>query len=84
MNVISCDLVKLASKGNFDCIIHGCNCFNTMGLGVAKSIRFAFPEAYTVDQKTKKGSREKLGKISYAALVKKWTCNSCCECIYSI
>ena len=42
------DLIKLAIKGDFDVIIHGCNCFCTMGAGIAKSIKTAFPEAYLI------------------------------------
>ena len=29
------DLIKLALKGNFDVIVHGCNCFCTMKAGIA-------------------------------------------------
>ena len=29
------DLIKLAQKGKFDIIAHGCNCFCTMGAGIA-------------------------------------------------
>mgnify|MGYP001795501660 FL=1 len=39
MKTIKGDLVKLAIKGEFDLIIHGCNCFCTMGAGIAKTIR---------------------------------------------
>lgn len=50
----------------FDVIVHGCNCFCTMGSGFAKQIREHYPEAYEEDQKTKRGDRSKLGTISYA------------------
>ena len=65
---INGDLVKLALNNKFDAIIHGCNCFNTMGKGIAYTIRKVFPEAYEADKKTKKGDRNKLGDYSYAAL----------------
>lgn len=58
---INGDLIKLAQQGHFDIIVHGCNCFNTMGSGIAKQIREAFPEAWEADQRTKKGSLSKLG-----------------------
>jgi O-acetyl-ADP-ribose deacetylase (regulator of RNase III) len=29
------DLIKLALKGEFDVIVHGCNCFCQMGAGIA-------------------------------------------------
>lgn len=31
LNIISGDLIDLAKNGNFDVIIHGHNCFCTMG-----------------------------------------------------
>ena len=43
MNTIKGDLIDLAIEGKFDLIVHGCNCFNTMGKGIAKSIRQNFP-----------------------------------------
>lgn len=33
------DLIERAENGDFDVIIQGCNCFHTMGAGIAKSIR---------------------------------------------
>lgn len=66
MNYISGDLLEQAKNNHFDVIIHGCNCFNTMGAGIAKAIKSEFPEAFEVDQKTKKGDREKLGTITVA------------------
>lgn len=51
-----------------DCnvIIHGCNCFNTMGAGIAAQIRKFYPEAYKADLATVKGDRNKLGSFTYA------------------
>jgi len=50
-----------------DChvIAHGCNCFNTMGSGIARAIREKFPQAFTVDQATKRGDRSKLGNMTW-------------------
>ena len=45
-------------------IVHGCNCFNTMGSGIAKQVREQYPEAYEADQDTVKGDRGKLGRFS--------------------
>ena len=66
MKIIEGDLIGLALEGEFDLIVHGCNCFCTMGAGIAKTIKDVFPEAYKADLNTKKGSKEKLGKISTA------------------
>jgi O-acetyl-ADP-ribose deacetylase (regulator of RNase III) len=56
--------VKLAVEGEFDVIVHGCNCFCKMGAGVAKAIKNAFPEAADADTATLRGDRRKLGTIS--------------------
>lgn len=43
------DLVSLARGGQFNIIVHGCNCFETMGSGIAKQIREEYPAAYAAD-----------------------------------
>lgn len=58
------DLVTLAKNGEFDVIVHGANCFCTMGAGIARQIRDQFPEAYAADCATVKGDRTKLGTYS--------------------
>lgn len=68
MQSIQGDLLALAADGTFDVIIHGCNCQNAMGAGIAKSIRHRFPAAYDADLATKKGSRDKLGTFSSATI----------------
>lgn len=64
MNTVYGDLIALAVHGEFDVVIHGCNCFCTMGAGIARAVKTEFPEAYQVDIATKKGNREKLGDYS--------------------
>ena len=70
VKTIEGDLIKLAIQGEFDVIIHGCNCFCTMGAGIAKGIKTEFPEAFKADFATEKGSKEKLGSFSSATVVK--------------
>ena len=70
MRIIQANLIKLALSGHFDVIVHGCNCQCTMGAGIAKSIKQAFPEAYEADLRSAKGSREKLGKITFATVMR--------------
>lgn len=60
------DLILLAQKGYFDVIVHGCNCFNTMGAGIAKAIRDNFPASFIADQQTARGDKSKLGTITIA------------------
>lgn len=63
-NIVEGDLIALALKGKFDVIVHGCNCFCTMGAGIAYTIQKQFPEAYAADLMTNKGDRNKLGYFS--------------------
>ncbi len=64
MQVIHGNLITLAKQGQFDVIVHGCNCFCTMGAGIAKQIKMAFPSAYYADLDTYKGDKGKLGDYS--------------------
>ena len=66
MKRLTGDLIELAKDGEFDVIVHGCNCFHRMGAGIAKAIRKAFPEAEEADLKTSLRDRSKLGSISWA------------------
>ena len=66
MKTIKGNLITLAKNGEFDVIIHGCNCFCTMGAGIAKTIKEEFPEAYQADLATNNGDKSKLGEISVA------------------
>ena len=61
MKIIKGDLIALAKKGDFDVIVHGANCFNTMGGGIARQIRDHFPDAWLADQHSVWGDTDKLG-----------------------
>jgi len=43
------NLIDMAEQGEFDVIVHGCNCLNTMGSGIALEIRTRYPGAYDAD-----------------------------------
>jgi O-acetyl-ADP-ribose deacetylase (regulator of RNase III) len=62
---ITANLVELALKGEYDVILHGCNCMCNMGKGIAKQIAVAFPNACKADRETKSGDVYKLGSYSY-------------------
>ncbi len=70
MKVVKGDLLQLALQGQFDVIVHGCNCQCAMGAGIAKAIRKLFPEAYEADCRTFKGYVGKLGTFSRAKIVR--------------
>ncbi len=68
LNVITGDLLRSAKDGDFDVIVHGCNCFNAMGAGIAYAVKTQFPQANQADQLTKRADPAKLGKFSYAEI----------------
>ena len=55
------NLITLAYAGIFDVIVHGCNCFNTMGSGIALEVKNRIPGAYQADLRSIKGYKLKLG-----------------------
>jgi O-acetyl-ADP-ribose deacetylase (regulator of RNase III) len=60
------NLLDLAEAGEFDIVVQGCNCFNTMGGGIAREIRERYPMAHMVDYGTLKGDYNKLGNYTTA------------------
>lgn len=60
------NLIDMAEQGHFDVVVQGCNCFCTMGSGIAKEIKARYPIAYAVDCKTEAGDRNKLGSYTMA------------------
>jgi O-acetyl-ADP-ribose deacetylase (regulator of RNase III) len=66
MKTITGDLIELALDGEFDVIVHGCNCQCVMAAGIAKQIAAWFPEAEDEDIRSDGPDRSlKLGLISY-------------------
>jgi len=63
------DLIKLAKEGKFDVIAHGCNCFCTMGAGIAPQMAEAFgcnnSEIFAMEAPNLAGNINKLGTIGY-------------------
>lgn len=61
------NLIDMAEAGMFDVIVHGCNCQNTMGSGIAKELRARYPGVYEADciaTKQWKNPVAKLGNFS--------------------
>ena len=58
------DLIELALAGEFDVITHGCNCFCTMGAGIAVSMKNTFQcDTFKMEDVSQKGNINKLGTI---------------------
>ena len=60
------NLLDLAEAGEFDLVVQGCNCFNTMGGGIAREIRERYPQAMLADNETVRGDYNKLGNYTLA------------------
>ncbi|AUE22994.1 phosphatase [Citrobacter phage CF1 ERZ-2017] len=59
------DIVKIFLEGHN--IAHGCNCFHTMGAGVAGQLAKAYPPILAIDKsETFLGDTEKLGTFTQA------------------
>ena len=60
------DLIKLAQAGEFDVIAHGCNCFCTMGAGIAPQMARAFDcDDFPKESTLYRGDMNKLGTIDF-------------------
>ncbi|MCF7974261.1 MAG: macro domain-containing protein [Phycisphaerae bacterium] len=66
MKTIHGDLIELALQGHFDVIVHGCNCFCSMGGGIARTIKAVFPATFEADCETIPGDKSKLGTCTAA------------------
>ena len=68
INYVDGDLIKLAKEGNFDVIVHGCNCLSTMGAGIAPQMAEAFG-CDRFEMETWGPKIEKLGCIDWQTVV---------------
>lgn len=63
------DLIKSFKNGEYDVMAHGCNCYATMGAGIALTIGKEFPDALMADNFLDiPNGMKRLGKLSYCAL----------------
>lgn len=49
-------------------LVHGCNCMNNMGSGLARVIADTWPIAVRADNSTQKGNKDKLGNYTLATV----------------
>lgn len=72
--IIHGDLLKIVDEYVRDMdtpvlVIHCCNCFHTMGAGIAKQLAKKWPKVLVADKEfSPKGDITKLGKVSYAEI----------------
>ena len=70
------NLIDMALDKKFDIIVHGCNCHNVMGGGIAREIARRIPGAKEADQRTTAGDYTKLGNYTYFYGKDFWTINA--------
>jgi len=70
MKYIKGDIVKLFNEGNYRILIHGANCQQKMGNGVAKALKNKWPQIYDADLNYNPDKKpfERLGDYSYAVV----------------
>ena len=61
MILVKGDLLEMGKNNEVDIIVHGCNCFNVMGAGIAAQVAKQFPDAKLADDETVRGDAGKLG-----------------------
>eukprot|EP00892_Ulva_mutabilis_P005697 jgi/Ulvmu1/349/UM001_0354.1 len=62
------DLLTALLEGEIDVACHGCNCFCTMGKGLAAQVQQRIPTALEADKGTRSGDKAKLGTYSSTTL----------------
>jgi O-acetyl-ADP-ribose deacetylase (regulator of RNase III) len=69
INHITGNIITLAERGKFDYIVQGCNCFHTMGSGLAGQLVKKYPFVLVADKTSIYGDREKLGTWTSAKVL---------------
>ena len=54
---------------SYDILVQGCNCFHTMGAGIAKTLSKKWPAILEADKRTNRGDTTKLGTFSIAEII---------------
>ena len=68
INTIKADILNGIDPNQKTLILHGCNCFHTMGAGIAKYLKQKYPQVYKADLSTLYGNKTKLGSYSTAII----------------
>ena len=64
------DLISLAKQGEFDVVVHGCNCFCRMKRGIAPQMAKAFGcDRFPLEGPKFEGDKAKLGQIEYQRVI---------------
>jgi len=73
MKKVQGDLLQMFEDGDFNIIVHGCNCHHNMSGGIAAQIAERYPQVLKADNLTTYGMEGKLGMFTRAYLNEKQT-----------
>ncbi len=68
MKTVCGNLLDLFDNKQFNIIVHGCNCYQNMGGGIAHQIAERYPKVEQADNNTQMGSKMKLGTVECVRL----------------
>ncbi len=69
MKIIQADILSDIDPDKRTVVLHGCNCFHTMGSGIAAYLREQHPSIYDADvESSKYGDKSKLGRYTIARI----------------
>lgn len=77
MRIVKADILSDLDKDTPTVILHGCNCFHTMGAGIARYLANKYPAVLAADKTTGYGDRSKLGRFSVAEIRPNLTILNC-------
>lgn len=80
MKTVQGNLLDMFDNGDFDVIVHGCNCYCNMNGGIAAQIAARYPEAQEADNRTECGDESKVGTVDYvwmSSWLSKWLPSVC-------
>ena len=72
MRTVTGNLLDMFDNGDFDIIVHGCNCHNNMGGGIAAQIAKRYPKVQNADLDTVCGDESKLGTVVPVWMSNRW------------
>lgn len=68
MKIVEGNILDVIKNRECDVVLHVCNCFHTMGAGLALQLKQTFPEVYEADLKTEYNDYNKMGTLSIATI----------------
>lgn len=65
VNILVGNVIEAFISKDYRVLVHGCNCFHTMGAGIARKLSKKWPIILEKDRETSYGDINKLGTVCY-------------------